>query len=76
MMWTWNFWRQALERAIKTAAQFALVHLGADAFNIYDIDLLTGAGFAGAGALVSILTSIASEPYHERGTPSMVGQDE
>lgn len=73
-MWTWNFWRQAIERAVKTGAQFVLVFVGADAFNIFDMDLVAAGGFALAGAAVSILTSVASEPYHQRGTPSLVEQ--
>ncbi len=74
-MWTVRFWKQTLERSIKTAAQFALVFFGADAFNLFESDWKAAAGFALAGALVSVLTSMASEPYRERGTPSMVDQD-
>jgi hypothetical protein len=74
-MWTWNFWRQTVERAVKTAAQFALVFTGAEAFNILDVDLVTTGGFALAGAVVSILTSVASSPFTEAGTPSLVEQD-
>lgn len=73
-MLTWGFWRQTIERAVKTASQFVLVFVGADAFNIFEMDLVAGGGFALAGALVSILTSIASEPYHQRGSPSAVQQ--
>jgi hypothetical protein len=71
-MTTWNYWRQTIERAVKTAAQFALVFLGADAFNILEMDLVAVGGFAGAGALVSVLTSIASAPFAQAGTPSAV----
>lgn len=71
-MTTWSFWRQTIERAVKTAAQFALVFLGADAFNILEMDLVAVGGFAAAGALVSVLTSIASAPFAEQGTPSAV----
>jgi hypothetical protein len=73
-MWTWKFWRQATERAVKTAAQFALVFTGADAFDIFKMDLVTAGGFALAGAAVSILTSVASSPFTESGTPSLVEQ--
>ena len=71
-MWTWNFWKQALERAIKTAAQFALVFIGSDALNIFEVDLMTVAGFALAGAVVSILTSMASAPFADSDSPSLV----
>ena len=71
---SWVFWRQAVERSVKTAAQFSLVFLGADAFNIFEMDLMGVGGFALAGAVVSILTSIASAPFSESGTPSVVDQ--
>jgi hypothetical protein len=69
-----SFLTQTAERAIKTAAQFGLVFLGADAFDIMQTDLVTTGGYMLAGAVVSVLTSIASEPFHERGSPSAVGQ--
>ena len=71
---SWTFWRQAVERSVKTAAQFALVFTGADAFNIMEMDIVSAGGFALAGAAVSILTSVASAPFSETGTPSMVEQ--
>jgi hypothetical protein len=73
-MTSWTFWRQSTERAVKTAAQFALVFTGADAFNILEMDIASAGGFALAGAVVSILTSVASAPFAETGTPSMVEQ--
>jgi hypothetical protein len=81
-MLTWLFWRQAIERAAKTAAQFMLVFIGGSAvadgapaaFNILEVDLLTAAGYALAGAVVSFLTSMASSPFTESGTPSLVEQ--
>ena len=71
---SWVFWRQAIERSVKTAAQFSLVFLGADAFNIFEMDLVSVGGFELAGAVVSILTSVASAPFSESGTPSVVDQ--
>ena len=71
---SWVFWRQAVERSVKTAAQFSLVFLGADAFNIFEIDIVSAGGFAAAGAVVSVLSSIASSPFTESGTPSLVEQ--
>jgi hypothetical protein len=71
-MMTWKFWRQALERSVKTGAQFILVFVGGDAFNVFEIDIVTAGGFALAGMAVSILTSVASAPFVESGTPSVV----
>jgi hypothetical protein len=73
-MTSWVFWRQALERAVKTAAQFLLVFAGADAFSILEVDLVAAGGFALAGAAVSILTSVASAPFSAPNTPSLVEQ--
>lgn len=60
-MWTVEFWRNLLERAIKTAAQFAIGSGIAGATNVLDLDLLTVLGAAGMGALLSVLTSIGTE---------------
>ena len=73
-MTTARFWKQTTERAVKTAAQFGLVFLGADAFNFLETDLVSAGGYALAGAIVSVLTSVASAPFSETGTPSMVEQ--
>lgn len=73
-MTTATFWKQAVERAVKTAAQFGLVFLGADAFNIMTTDLVAVGGYALAGAIVSILTSVASAPFSDSGTPSVVAE--
>jgi hypothetical protein len=73
-MTSWNFWRQTIERSVKTAAQFAMVFTGADAFNLLETDIVAAGGFALAGAAVSVLTSVASAPFSETGTPSMVEQ--
>ena len=70
-MTTWTFWADALERAVKTAAQSILLGLGmGEGFSLYDFDLAVAAGFAGGGFLLSVLTSIAS--YRVTRTPSLV----
>jgi len=74
-MFTSYFWKGALERAGKTAAQFALGALGATVFT--DVGEVVGTGqavgFAALfGAVASILTSIASVDVGDRGTPSIV----
>jgi hypothetical protein len=72
-----NFWRQALERAIKTAAQAGLLTVGGDAANwvgsITDRPSILAAALSG-GFLVSFLTSFATAPVGEPDDPSAVAK--
>ena len=72
-MWTATICKQALEIAIKTAAQVALATLGVDGLGILDVD------WAGLGSVValavigSFLTSVlSSEAGGSKGSPSAV----
>jgi len=66
------FWKLAAERAVKSFAQTALVVWGADAANVFTLDIKQGVGTALAAALLSVLTSVASEPWGPEGDPSVV----
>lgn len=72
-MFTRAFWKDAVERAIKTAAQMVIGGgiLGptTDAFNV---DWRLALGFAATGFVMSLLTSIASSAIGEKGTASLV----
>ncbi len=59
-MFSTAFLKDAFERAVKSAAQFAVVAFGADTINVIGIDGLAVAGAAGAGFVISFLTSVAS----------------
>ncbi len=59
-MFTLLFLRASIERACKTAAQAALLVIGADQLNVMTADWGTVAGFAAGGAVLSLLTSYAS----------------
>ena len=76
---TWDFWDQALERAVKTAAQTALTVwvVGDQALNVLTMDWELGFGVAGGGALVSVLTSLASGAVASggKGNPSLVSPE-
>lgn len=74
-MFTGAFWKQAFERAVKTAAQFAIVGLGGNFASVWDADWKVVVGAAGAGAVTSVLTSLASEPFGPTGEPSVVWDD-
>lgn len=62
-MWLFSklFWGAALERAVKTSAQFALGAVGADQLNVLHADWATFGGFAAGGFVLSVLTSIVSQ---------------
>lgn len=71
-LFTVAFWRDATERAIKTAAQSAILGLGlGEGLNLFDVDPMLMLGFAGGGALLSLLTSIASAPIGQKGSASL-----
>ena len=54
------FWQAALERAGKTAAQSALLVIGADQINALHANWADVGGFALGGFVLSLLTSVAS----------------
>ena len=62
----------AIERAVKSAAQAALLVIGADQANVLALDWQNVAGFAGGGFVLSLLTSLASLPFGPSGTASLV----
>lgn len=73
LMFTSTFWRDVLERAIKTAAQTALVAIGAAAgFDLFTADYVTIGGAAAGGFILSVLTSIGSAPFGTNGSPSLL----
>jgi hypothetical protein len=71
-MFTWRFWREALERAVKTAAQFVIGAwgIGDGIFNALEMDWSLAAGAALGGAVLSILTSLASLSIGAEDSPS------
>lgn len=73
-MWTFGFWRQAGERALKSAAQAALGLWALDGFNIVHADLPLAGGVALGAAVLSVLTSIVSLPVGEPNDPSVVSR--
>jgi len=71
-MFTKEFWKETLERAVKTFAQFILVLGGAEAFNVFELDWQTNLGLALGGVLMSIATSIVSAGVTKSDSPSLV----
>lgn len=69
------FWKDALERAIKTAAQFGLFALGTVTWTVIGdvISTSQAVGLAVAfGFVLSILTSVASAPVNDPESASLV----
>lgn len=67
-----QFWKYAVERAIKSAAQTGIIFIGAEQLNVVAFDWATMGGFVLGGAVLSLLTSIASAPVGDDNSPSMV----
>lgn len=59
-MFTRIFLRDLLERSLSTAAQAALLVIGADQFDVLQADWQTVAGFAAGGFVLSALKGIAA----------------
>jgi hypothetical protein len=74
-MWTSLFWRQTAERAVKTAAQAGAAFFVVGSTGVADVDWATVGGVAGAAAVASVLTSLASAPFGPADSPSLVVED-
>lgn len=76
-MFTSTFWKQAGERAIKTAAQSVLSVwiVGDGILNALNLDWGLAGGVALGGAVASVLMSIVSVGGGEPASPSLVSID-
>lgn len=54
-----RYYTDLVDRAVRTAAQSALLTIGADQVNAFDADYKTVLGMALGGAVLSVLTSLA-----------------
>lgn len=73
-VFTRRFWTAAVERAVKSAAQAAILVLGADQLNVLAIDWPEVAGFAAGGFVLSVLTSVASDAVTRSDGPSLANE--
>jgi len=71
-MWSWVFWRNALERAAKTVAQSLVAVFGAGAFNLLTANWSVVLATALMTGALSVLTSIISAPIGPADSPSLV----
>lgn len=71
-MWTKLFWRDAAERAVKTFAQASIATLGVGAVDLLATNWVGALTVGGGSAVVSVLTSLASQRAGDPGTASAV----
>ena len=67
-----EFIKDTIERSVKTFCQVMLGFIGVDGIALGDINWGKAVSIAGAAALASILTSIASYNIGNKGTASIV----
>lgn len=70
-MFTVTWLKDALERAAKTFAQSALATLGLGTVDVLAVNWVGVLSVGAGAALISLLTSMASEPVGRGGTASL-----
>ena len=74
-LFTSGFWKQAAERAVKSAVQ-AVIGLGVlDGANVLHFDWKLAALTAGGALLLSLATSVVTSGIGQPGDPSMVKKE-
>lgn len=71
-MWTVKFWQNALERAIRTAAQSLLALWGTQVTGVLEVDWVQAASVAALAALTSVLMSLVATGVGDHNSPSFV----
>lgn len=61
-----RYYTDMVDRATRTAAQVAVLMIGADTVNVVDVDWLQIAGFAAGGAALSVLTTLGQRGLFNR----------
>lgn len=62
-----DYYTEVVDRAFRTACQSAILVIGADQFNVVSVDWAEVAGFAGGGAVLSLLTTFAVRGFRGHG---------
>lgn len=71
-MWELKFWKQTIERAIRTAAQALLALWGTQVSGVLDVDWVQAGSVAALAALSSVLMSIIATGVGDHESPSFV----
>lgn len=69
-MYTLSFWRDALERVVSTAAASLIATIGGT--NLFGIDWEQALGITGSIALLTLLKTLAAQPFGSKGTASAI----
>lgn len=72
-VFTRAFWIATAERALSTAAQSALLVLGAEQINVVSVSWPEVAGFAAGGAVLTVLKALVASQVGEHG-PSLANE--
>ena len=59
-MFTWDFWKAVLIRAIRTFAEAALAYIGTGAVVLKDVDWLAAASAGAFGFICAVLLAVAT----------------
>ena len=59
-MFTWEFWKAVLIRAIRTFAEAALAYIGTGAVVLKDVDWLAAASAGAFGFICAVLLAVAT----------------
>ena len=75
-MWTAQFWKDAAERGVKSAAQALILAwpVGDGVFNVLEVNAHRGLGIAAGAFALSLLTSLATGWTVGKGTASAVDE--
>lgn len=69
---TKDFWKQAIQRGIRTFAQSAIAVIGVGTTNLFTADVKNILAIAASSAVISILMSIDRSSEHVNVAPSEV----
>ncbi len=72
-MFTKSFWLEAIDRGVKSAAQAVVLIWGvAEGFDLFDADFANVGGIALGALALSVLTSLISAPFNQKGSASLI----
>lgn len=74
-MWSISYWKQTIERAVRTAAQVALSFWVVGETGILDVDWQQFASVVGLAALASVAMSLVGSGLNDPENPSFVRVD-
>lgn len=59
-MFTWDFWKKVLVRAVRTFAESMLAYIGTGALVLKDVDWLAALSAGGLGFVLAVLMALAT----------------